>query len=132
MIVVGMKYSEIKGIAGRLWKNQTASEKKLWEILRRKQILGYKFLRQHPLYYDHNHDNHRFFIPDFYCSEIRLIIELDGAVHINQKEHDAFRDEILQSRDFKILRINNEELEDIKAVKNKIENYIEKECNIPN
>ena len=125
-----MKYPEIKHIAGKLRKNPTESEKKLWEHLRKKQLGGYKFLRQHPLYYDHINNDHFFFVPDFYCPALKLIIELDGGVHLNQKESDETRESILESRGFKIMRINNEELNCIEMVKEKVLNFIEKECKL--
>ena len=123
-----MKYPEIKKIAGRLRKQPTESERILWQHLRKRQIGGYRFLRQHPLYYEHNNNDHFFFIPDFYCPEIKLIIELDGGVHLRQKERDENRDKILESRGFKILRINNEDLLNIEIIKEKILNFIEREC----
>ena len=123
-----MKYPEIKKIAGRLRKQPTESERILWQHLRKRQIGGYRFLRQHPLYYEHNNNDHFFFVPDFYCPEIKLIIELDGGVHLRQKERDENRDKILESRGFKILRINNEDLLNIEIIKEKILNFIEREC----
>jgi very-short-patch-repair endonuclease len=122
-----MKYPEIKEIAKRLRKNQTPEEKLLWNELRNKKLEGFRFLRQHPLYYEHVDNDHFFFVPDFYCAELRLIIELDGGVHLNQKERDEKRDLIMQSYGFKILRINNEEMSDPQKVKEKIIDYINRE-----
>jgi very-short-patch-repair endonuclease len=119
-----MKYNEIKRIARELRKNPTESESILWEQLRKRQLGGYRFLRQHPLYYDHKNNDHFFFVPDFYCPEIKLIIELDGGIHLNQKERDQHRDDILNDRGFKILRIKNDEILDMNALKVKIMNFI--------
>lgn len=54
----------------------------MWEQLRNKRLGGYKFRRQHPI---------AGYVLDFFCFEIKLGIELDGAVHINseQAEYDA-------------------------------------------
>lgn len=125
-----MKYNDIKNIAGRLRKNPTQSEKILWKYLRKRQLGGYRFLRQHPLYYEHNNNDHFFFVPDFYCPEIKLIIELDGGIHLQQKHNDEKRDEILGNRGFKILRINNEDLLDIDILKERILNFIKVECKL--
>lgn len=122
-----MKYPEIKKIASKLRKNPTESEKNLWGIIRNRQLGGYRFLRQHPLYYEHNNNDHFFFVPDFYCPEIKLIIELDGGVHSQQQEKDENRDEILKNRGFRILRIKNEDLSDMDMVKEKILNFIKME-----
>jgi very-short-patch-repair endonuclease len=119
-----MKYPEIKEIAKKLRKNQTPEEKLLWNELQNKKFEGFRFLRQHLLYYEHDNNDHFFFIPDFYCAELRLIIELDGGVHINQKERDERRDAIMKSKGFRILRINNEELSNLEDVKKKIIIYI--------
>jgi very-short-patch-repair endonuclease len=115
-----MKYYEIKQIASTLRKQQTPSERLLWSYLKKRQLKGRKFLRQHPIKYESVNNEHFFFIPDFYCSQEKLIIELDGAVHINQKEKDQRRELILKSINLKVLRINNEELIDIDAVLKKI------------
>ncbi|MCS4434570.1 endonuclease domain-containing protein [Aquiflexum gelatinilyticum] len=62
---------EIFRRARELRKNTTPSENSLWTLLRKKQFEGYKFRRQHPV---------NKFIADFYCHELRLIIELDGGI----------------------------------------------------
>jgi very-short-patch-repair endonuclease len=49
-----------------------------------------------------------------------LIIELDGPIHNSQKEYDKRRDEILISKGYRILRIENDELENIDLVLEKI------------
>jgi very-short-patch-repair endonuclease len=63
-------------------KNPTVAEALMWEQLRNKRLGGYKFRRQHPI---------AGYVLDFFCFEIKLGIELDGAVHINseQAEYDA-------------------------------------------
>jgi very-short-patch-repair endonuclease len=121
-----LKYPEIKNIAGRLRKKPTESERILWEHLRKRQLGGYRFLRQHPLYYDHIDNDHFFFIPDFYSPELKLIIELDGGIHNRQKEQDEIRDKILENCGFRTIRIANEELSDIDIIKEKVLNFIEK------
>jgi very-short-patch-repair endonuclease len=117
-----MKWSEIKEIATRLRNNPTPSEGVLWEILRNRQLMRRKFLRQHPLIYDtdRNANEFFFFIPDFYCASEKLIIELDGPIHDFQKEKDYHREQILTSNNLRVLRIRNEELDNIEQVKKKI------------
>jgi len=117
-----MKWNEIREVASNLRNNPTLSEIKLWKQIRNKKLSGRKFLRQHPIIYDSNRDinEYFFFIPDFYCASEKLIIELDGKIHDFQKEKDYRRDEILAAYNLKVLRINNEELNDIRTVINKI------------
>jgi very-short-patch-repair endonuclease len=85
-----------------LRKGMTFCEKILWIHLRRKQ-LGVRFLRQYSI------DQ---FVIDFYSTEIKFAIELDGDVHNNpdQKEYDVKRQEYLETFGITFLRITNEEL----------------------
>jgi very-short-patch-repair endonuclease len=116
-----MKYSEIKETASKLRRNPTKEEELLWRYLRKHKLKGYKFLRQHPIIYESTKDEYFYFIPDFYCSKLKLAIELDGAIHKKTIAHDKKRDEILISLGIKILRLRNEELTNVEKVLNKIE-----------
>ncbi|MDQ1281706.1 MAG: hypothetical protein QG630_57 [Patescibacteria group bacterium] len=79
---------------------QTVSEKKIWSLLKNKQINNFRFLRQKIL---------GEFIVDFYCHELKLIIEIDGGIHNKQKERDKEREEYLKNKfDLRILRYSNE------------------------
>jgi very-short-patch-repair endonuclease len=76
------------------------------------QLEGYKFRRQQPL---------GRFIVDFACLEKRVVIELDGGQHAEQKEYDAERDAWLRAEGFKVLRFwNNEVLKSIEVIKDEI------------
>ena len=81
-------------------KNQTKAEAVLWERLRDKR-LGCKFRRQHVI------DS---FIADFVCLEKKLIVEVDGDIHLSQKEYDAQRTLILNEIGFVVTRFTNEEV----------------------
>ncbi|MEI6352319.1 MAG: DUF559 domain-containing protein [Candidatus Nomurabacteria bacterium] len=110
--------------AREMRKNQTLSEKKFWDIIKDRQINDLKFLRQKII---------GEFIADFYCHNIKLIIEIDGKIHENLKERDVERENFLKSRlEIKIIRYtndfilnNNNEtikeklLSDLKCIKNK-------------
>lgn len=109
---------EIFRRARELRKNTTPSENNLWTLLRKKQFEGYKFRRQHPVFK---------FIADFYCHELKLIIELDGGIHLNpeQAEYDLGRTFELNQLGIEVMRITNEELwADMDAVSFKILNRI--------
>jgi very-short-patch-repair endonuclease len=77
---------------------------KLWSSLRDRRLMELKFRRQHPL---------GFAVPDFYCAERKLIVELDGAVHLDREQQvrDRARDEELRSRGWTILRLTNDEIQ---------------------
>ncbi|MCX6753067.1 MAG: endonuclease domain-containing protein [Candidatus Nomurabacteria bacterium] len=94
-----------------LRKEETKAEKILWEEIRNNK-LGIKFRRQHPI------DR---FIIDFYVPKIKLAIELDGEIHKENKEYDKMRTEYLNSKNIKVLRFWNSEIEtDLKKVLDKI------------
>lgn len=81
--------------------NLTSPEKKIWQqILSRKQT-GYKFLRQHPISH---------YIPDFYCRELKLIIEIDGDSHSSQEEYDLKRTACFETRNLKVMRFTNRDV----------------------
>jgi very-short-patch-repair endonuclease len=90
-------------------KNPTKAESKIWnEVLRMRQFAEYKFLRQKPI------DN---YIVDFYCSELCLVIEIDGDSHAEAIEYDAERTNILESLGLTVVRYtNNEVLRNIEGV----------------
>jgi very-short-patch-repair endonuclease len=116
-----MKYAEIKAIVLRLRNNPTPEEKLLWKYLRNRQLLGRKFIRQTAIIYEKNNKGEYFFyVPDFYCREEKLVVELDGKIHDFQKESDMDRDEILNHFGLTVLRIKNEELSNIQQVLDRI------------
>lgn len=97
-------------IVRKLRNNLTDAEKYLWCLLRMKN-LGVKFRRQALI------GN---YIVDFVCYEKKLIIEIDGGQHADNKA-DIIRDEWLRSQGFKVLRFwNNEVLENRDGVVEKI------------
>ena len=79
---------------------QTEAEKILWQKLRNRQIDGFKFFRQYSI---------GKYIADFYCSELRLVIELDGSQHYEENvfEYDKIREEFMKSLDIQTIRFNN-------------------------
>jgi very-short-patch-repair endonuclease len=52
------------------------------------------------------------------------VIEIDGPVHEETAEYDAFRDEEMKDLGLHILRIKNEELNHIDKVLSKIESFL--------
>jgi very-short-patch-repair endonuclease len=89
-------------------KNPTSSEALLWQVLRGKQLTRIKFRRQQPI---------GPFVVDFYAPSVRLVIEIDGAVHQQQQEADQARQRVLESLDLKVLRFSASQVEsDIDSV----------------
>ena len=95
-----------------LRKSMTLSEILLWKKLKGKQVLGHDFDRQRPI------DN---YIVDFYCKDLQLAIEIDGASHYTKGAHekDVKRQKRMESLGVHFLRF-----EDI-LIKQDIDSVIE-------
>ena len=97
-----------------LRNNSTSAEATLWKSLQRNQLDGRKFRRQHSI------EN---YIVDFYCAYEKLIIELDGAVHLDFaiSNYDNERQQRLKSLRFKVLSFENKEVfENLESLLNEI------------
>ena len=94
-------YAKLKPLARQMRTEPTAAEDYLWQRIRRQQIFGYKFRRQHVI------DR---FIVDFYCAEARLVIEVDGPIHDYTEEEDALRTAFLESLGLRVIRFTNGEV----------------------
>ncbi len=101
--------------AEQLRKNMTLAEKLLWERLNKNQ-LGVRFKAQHPM---------DMFIVDFYCHKYKLIIEVDGEIHLNQKDYDEGRTAELNRFDLTVIRFTNEDVvNEIEKVVSEIKMYL--------
>ena len=113
-------YPLLRAFARENRKNATVAEQVLWEHIRH-DALGVKILRQHII---------GDFIVDFLAPNERLIIEVDGAYHAEerQKEDDKMRAEILERKGYKVIRFSNEEvLYDTDMTINKIKEALKHE-----
>jgi very-short-patch-repair endonuclease len=119
-----LDFKIVKKRARELRRNATRSEAILWKELRNRKLHGYKFLRQHPIVYNPYGSDVRYFVADFYCDCKKTVIELDGPIHENNLEYDQFRDAEMVNLGLSILRIKNEELQNISDVLKKIETYL--------
>jgi very-short-patch-repair endonuclease len=106
-----------------LRKGMTRTEKLLWDELKEKQIRGLRFRRQHPI---------SFYIADFYCHEVRLVVETDGKIHDLQKEYDDGREAEMEKYYIKTLRFTNHEVENnIEKVVTEIEKQVMERLKAP-
>jgi leucyl-tRNA synthetase len=119
-------FKHIKKHAQELRNTMADSEKLLWEELRGRKLLGYKFLRQHPLIYKGNLLKYNYFIADFYYDAKKAVIELDGPIHYKTGEYDSFRDSELEEIGLHVLRIKNDELKNMKEVLSRITSFLNK------
>jgi very-short-patch-repair endonuclease len=118
------KKSELKEIAKQLCrelrKSSTPAEEIFWDIVRDDKLKGYKFYRQHPIFFCFN-ERESFYIADFYCHSKKLVVEIDGEIHKYKKDYDNLRTEIINLLGIDVLRINNSELiEDETSVRSKL------------
>ena len=106
-----LKY--LKPYRKNLRKSLTPTEAFLWSRLQNRKLEGRKFRRQHSI------GN---YIVDFYCPEERLVVELDGQGHINEKalKYNAMRTQYLNKLGIKVIRFENkmvfENLEEVLLV----------------
>jgi very-short-patch-repair endonuclease len=90
-------------LARHLRRGATPAERHAWSLLRNRRLLGLKFRRQHVLHG---------FIVDFYCAELRLVVELEGGSHGGppQAAYDAARSDWLKHAGYHVMRIRNQDL----------------------
>lgn len=102
----------LKSFAREHRNEGTRAEIRLWkEVLSRKQMLGFQFLRQRPI------DR---FIADFFCKELKLVIEVDGYTHHFEETHekDLIKERRLLELGYTTIRFKDEEvLNEIERVK---------------
>src|SRR5262245_43451494 len=106
--------NEMTRRARHLRSNQTDAERRLWQSLRRNQLNNLGFRRQHPV--------GRYTL-DFYCSSLKLAIELDGGQHAERRQEflDQKRTLWLASKGIRVVRFwNNDVLNNIVGVRGEI------------
>ncbi len=104
-----MRAQSLRQFARTLRTNMTLHERLLWRHLRNEQ-LGVKFRRQHPM---------NTYIVDFVCLEKKLVIELDGGQHYEERalKDDKQRTAYLEKTGHRILRFSNRDMaENIEGV----------------
>jgi very-short-patch-repair endonuclease len=110
--------SNLKSLAKDLRNSSTLGEILLWKKLKGKQFFGYDFTRQKPLLN---------YIVDFYCSELKLVIEIDGMYHDNLDiyNEDVKRQQALEKYNLHFLRFSEKDiLDQLLNVLRTIEIYI--------
>ena len=80
----------------------TPQEQALWARLRANRLNGLHFRRQQVI------DG---FLADFYCHAARLVIELDGRIHLRQADYDRERDKVIATHQLLVLRVSNDAID---------------------
>ena len=116
-------YLVIKEMRDNLKKNLTKEEALIWQYLRNKKI-GHKIRRQHII------EN---FITDFVCLRKKVVIEIDGEIHLQKKVEDELRTQRLRELEYEVIRFTNKEvLANIELVIQKIKGVLDQRNDIEN
>lgn len=102
--------------ARRLRREMTPHERKLW----------YLFLRKYPVKIYKQRIIGKFIV-DFYCASAKLVIELDGSQHYEERAtvYDQNRSKFLESLGLRIIRFSNREIDrEFSAVCDQIDRII--------
>ena len=89
--------------ARHLRKNQTDAETVFWHEVRNRRFKGLKFRRQVSV--------DRFTV-DFHCESEKLIVEIDGSLHEDNKDYDAERTEVFNTHGYRVIRFTNADIYD--------------------
>ncbi len=87
--------------ARELRNSATDAERKLWQQLKGRQMLGIKFRRQYPI---------AGYIADFASPDVRLVVELDGGQHLERREYDRQRSRRMACNGYRVLRFWNDDV----------------------
>jgi len=104
--------------AKELRNKLTDTEIQLWEMFLKEKPEGCKFRRQHPL---------GFYIADFYCHKLKLVIEIDGKIHEKKEvsDNDIVRQKSIELKGVSVIRFKNEEIfKQFDTVVEKIKEFI--------
>ena len=110
---------KLKELAKKLRKDSTLVEILLWNELRARKMKGYQFMRQKPI------GN---YVVDFFCSKLKLVIEIDGSSHNDKLKKDRIRQERLGALGLKVLRFQDFTVKkDTRSLLRAIELFIEEQ-----
>lgn len=84
----------------KLRHDTTRAEQIFWAQVARRQYLGLKFRRQHGI---------GKYVVDFYCAELKLVIEIDGDTHADSRS-DFKRTAYLESLGYHVVRYQNRDI----------------------
>ncbi len=108
----GYQVTGLVELVRELRKKPTSAEGLFWQLLRNRQLLEFRFRRQHQF---------GDYVADFYCHEAQLVIECDGSVHETNElwHHDQDRDAYMIAQGLRVLRFTND------RILNETENVLE-------
>lgn len=95
------QWGQLKPLARTMRHEPTEAEEALWQALRNRKVDNAKFRRQYSI---------GPFVVDFYCVEVKLVVEVDGGIHDHQQATDQTRQSFLEAQGMTVLRFRNEEI----------------------
>ncbi len=105
----------LKNLSRQLRKNCTLGEVLLWKEIKGKK-LGYQFMRQKPI---------GDYIVDFYCTQLRLAIEIDGISHDAKVVEDEQRQDDIEKLGISFLRFMEKDVrENLDSVLREIRDFM--------
>lgn len=93
--------NDLKQFSRNLRNNSTNAEVLFWQQIKGRKIMGYQFPRQKPI---------GKYVADFYCSKLKLVIEIDGISHIGKEEKDKIRQDYIESIGIQVIRFPDDEV----------------------
>ena len=117
-----MRHGQKRDRARELRSDMTLAERRLWSILKLRQLNGSRFRRQLPI---------GPYIVDFACLQARLVVEVDGGQHMGAAG-DGARDAFLRREGFQVLRFwNNEVMANLEGVHALLAQHLAETCPHP-
>ncbi len=92
---------KLKQLARNLRNKSTLAEILFWNHVKRRQLLNYQFMRQKPI---------GDYIVDFFCSKLKLVIEIDGESHLDKEAQDRKKQQFLESIGLKVIRFSDDQI----------------------
>ena len=113
----GYQLAEMTELARELRGQRRPAENLLWQLLRNRQLQGFKFRRKHQF---------GGYVADFYCRKACLVVECDGSAHNSneQWQHDRVRDAYMLSQGLRVRFTNGQILNDTENVLREIAEYL--------
>jgi very-short-patch-repair endonuclease len=104
-------------LARELRNRSTLAEVLLWKHLKHGKRLGYDFHRQKPILE---------WIADFYCAELKLVIEIDGDSHRVKAKSDIAKESAFRSLGLTVLRFGDTQVkQNAEGVAELVDRWIE-------
>ncbi len=100
-------YFHIRTLAREMRKHSTPAEDFFWEQVRDRKLFGLKWNRQFIILCPLEMNSSKYYIADFHCHELKLVVELDGQIHRKQQDQDLLRTDQLMEIGFTVLRFEN-------------------------